>query len=411
MKQQATNSNLGWLRDELERRLIVMRYSKTAAGAYMRIFNWVEEYLKGYGETNYAMAWGQRFIAEYSLQVNHSPSQFKHARTLVRRLDEILEDKLFTPCFRKSAVECPSRFTDLRDKYLEQLARNGYRESTINSRKSYAGLFFSRLPDSVENINTLTAVDLYNVFTKHEWVNVGYVTARSLLVFLYKSGLIKVDLSACVPNPRRPKSLPSVYSGDEVARLLSSVDRTTGLGKRDYAILMLAAHLGLRSSDIVNLSFSDIDYTAKTIEIIQVKTERPLTLVMNNDVEEAISDYVQNGRPQAASDKVFLGSKAPFEPITAGAGYVIAHKYFKLAGIEGQGRRRGTHALRTSYATALVAKGTPYAVVQEALGHDDPESAKYYVRVDVRRLRMCALDVPKPTGAFAVMLSDLEGVL
>jgi len=411
MKQQSTSTNLGWIRDELKRRLIVMRYSKSASKAYMRIFGWVEEYLEGYGEADYTKAWGQRFIAEYSLQANHSPTQFKQARTLVRRLDEILEGKLFTPCFRKSAVECPSRFTGIRDKYLEQLRKNGYRETTINSRKLYAGLFFSRLPDTIENVNNLTNADLYSVFTKHEWVQVGYTTARSLLVFLYENGLTKADMSVCVPKPKHPKPLPSVYTGDEVARLLSSVDRTTVLGKRDYAILMLAAHLGLRSSDIVNLSFRNIDYAAKTIEIDQVKTGRPLTLVMNNDVGEAISDYIQNGRPQSLSEKVFLGSQAPYAPMTAGLGYLIAHKYFRLAGIAAQGRKCGPHALRTSYATALVAKGVPYAIVQEALGHEDPESAKYYVRVDVRRLRMCALDTPKPTGAFAVMLGDLEGVL
>jgi integrase len=202
-----------------------------------------------------------------------------------------------------------------------------------------------------------------------------------------------------------------VYSGDEVARLLASVDRSTCIGKRDYAILMLAAHLGLRSSDIVNLSFKDIDHMAKTITIIQTKTSRPLTLVMNSDVEEAIADYIKNARPPSSNDKIFQGSQAPYAPLTAGAGYAIAHKCFSRAGIAPQGRRRGTHALRMSYATALVATGIPYAVLQEALGHDDPESAKYYVRVDIRRLRTCALNVPKPTGAFAVALNDLEGVL
>jgi site-specific recombinase XerD len=67
--------------------------------------------------------------------------------------------------------------------------------------------------------------------------------------------------------------------------------------------------------------------------------------------------------------------------------------------------------LRASYATSLINKGIPYAIVKEALGHDDPESTKHYVRVDIRRLRICALDVPKPSGAFAVMLGDLEGSL
>jgi integrase len=202
-----------------------------------------------------------------------------------------------------------------------------------------------------------------------------------------------------------------VYSGEEVERLLSSVDRTTDLGKRDYAILILAAHLGLRSSDIVGLSFNDIDYMAKTIKTVQTKTGRPLTLVMNAEVEEAVTDYIQNGRPESSSGIIFLSPQAPFSPLSAGTGFAAAQKHFNLAGIAARGRNRGTHALRASYATALAAKGTPYAVVQEALGHEDPESAKYYVRIDANRLRMCALDIPKPAGAFAVMLNDLEGVL
>jgi len=416
MKQKIASGNLDKLKKELERRLIILRYSKVTTNVYMRIFGWVEDYLNGYGETDYSKELGQRFLAEYQLQSIHSPSQFKNARTVIRRMDEILEDKLFTPCFRKSKSECPARFSGLVDKYLESLTKRGYRTTTINSQKSYAGRLFARLPETVLSPEELTAGDLYDAFSRYEWPETGLLTARSILSFLFENGMTKTNLSNCVHIPRRPQPLPSVYSGKEVKQLLSSVDRTGSIGKRDYAILVLAAYMGLRSSDIVNLSFGDIDYAAKTIKIIQVKTSRPLTLVMNNEVEEAITDYIKNGRPQSSSDRIFLGSQAPYQPLTAGAGYVVAHKYFNLSGIEAQGRKRGTHALRASYATALVAKGVPYAVVQEALGHEDPESAKYYVRVDVRRLRMCALDVPKPIGTFAVMLEpkvrgDLVGAL
>jgi len=169
--------------------------------------------------------------------------------------------------------------------------------------------------------------------------------------------------------------------------------------------------MGLRSSDIMNLSFSDINYSAKTVGIVQVKTQYPVTLVMNDEVGEAVADYINNARPHSESDKIFLGTQAPYAPLTAASGHAIAHKYFTRAGIAAQGRERGIHALRASYATALVSKGVPYVVVQEALGHEDPESAKYYVRVDINRLRKCALPVPKPIGAFAVILGDLEGVL
>jgi len=277
--------------------------------------------------------------------------------------------------------------------------------------KTYAGRLLSRLPETVLSLEELSAADLYEVFTKHERTLTSLAAARGFLSFLFENGGTKTNLSACVPKPARPNSLPSVYSGEEVKRLLSSVDRASSLGKRGYAILILAAYLGLRSSDIAGLSFKDIDRAAKTIEIIQIKTARPVKLVMNREAEEAVDDYIKNGRPQSSSDKIFLRFRAPFLPLPAGQCYAVANKYFSLAGIAAQGRKRGPHALRASYATALVAKGVPYAVVKEALGHKDPESAKYYVRVDAKRLRMCALDVPKPAGAFAVMLGDLEGVL
>jgi len=411
MKQGTKHGNLSWIREELERRLIVMRYSEVTAGAYIRIFGWVEDFLIGYGEVDYSKELGELFIAEYSLNANHAPTQYKHAQTLIRRLDEILENKLIAPRFGKPSIECPPRFIKSLDNYLEHSANTGCRESTLAGRKRYVGQFLYRIPDTIDNLKDLTAQDLYTVFKEHEWVSSTYSIIRGFLTFLFTSRITKANLSVCVPKPKRQRALPSVYSGDEVAQLLASVDRTTTMGKRDYAVLMLAAHLGLRSSDIVNLSFADIDYASKTIQVTQVKTERPLTLVMNSDVEEAIVDYIKNGRPQSSVEKIFLGSKAPFNPICAGSGFAITQRYFSRAGIAPQGRRRGPHALRTSYATALVAKGVPYAVVQEALGHEDPESAKHYVRVDIRRLRMCALDVPKPTGTFAVMLGDLEVVL
>ena len=413
MKERNPGGNLSSLRSELERRLIVMRYSKVSTDAYLRIFGWVADYLDGYGETDYTKEYGQRFLAEYPLRSLHSSSLFKSARIVIRRIDEILENRLFLPCTeRKTKSECPPHFIGLCDKYLESLARRGCRATTISGKKRYAERLLSLLPGSVLSPQELSAADCYQAFTNHQWPSVGLAEARGFLSFLFESGATRTNLSACVPSLARPKSLPSVYSAEEVTRLLSSVDRSTALGKRDYAILLLAAYLGLRSSDIAGLSFKDINRAAKTISIIQTKTARPLTLVMNREVEEAVDDYIQNGRPPSESEKIFLGSQAPFLPLSAAAGYAIAQRYFALAGIAGQGRRRGTHALRASYATALVAKGIPYAVVQEALGHGDKESAKHYVRVDVRRLKMCALDVPKPIGAFAVMLEpELRGAL
>jgi integrase len=409
MKNNTESGNLGWIREELERRLIVMRYSKAAVGQYMLVFGWIKDFQEGYGEENYSKEAGQRFISEYQLHLNHTPARFKCARTVVRRMDEILENKLFAPRFCEAKQNCPLCFSKWFDKYIESLEKHGYRKSTVAIRMRNAARLLNRLRGAVSSLEDLTAADLYGIFTQYEWTSVTRDSTKNLLLFLFENGVTKSDLSACVPKLRRPQPLPSVYTGKEVARLLSSVDRTTDIGKRDYAIIILAAHLGLRSSDIVNLSFRDIDIKTKTIGITQVKTLRPITLVMNNDVEEAINDYIRNGRPETSSDKIFINSRAPYAPLGASAGYEIARRHFSRAGIEEQGRRKGTRALHASFTSALIRNGVPYAVVQEAMGHEDPESAKYYVRVDVSRLRACALDVPKPAGFFAVLLNDSEG--
>jgi len=412
MKQNAKNGNLDQIWEEMERRLIVMRYSKASVKHYKRIVGWVTIFLEGYGEQDYSKEMGRQFIAEYRLQENHYPWLFDVAKIVVRRMDEILENKVFTPCFQMRKLEPPTRFTECLDAYLDALLKRGYSESTIKNHRRYAGQLLARLPDTVLSLANLTAAELYNIFTQRcDLPHGALAAAKGLLIYLYENGVTKTNLSVCVPAPRRIKALPSVYSSDEVARLLSAVDRTTGTGKRDYAYLMIASHMGLRSSDIVNLTFNDIDHKGKTIDIIQVKTQNPLTLVMNSDVEDAIIDYIQNGRPQMPSEKIFIGSKAPYAPITAANGYEIVHRHMKLAGIAALGRRCGPQALRQSYATALVSKGVPYAVVKEALGHEDPESAKHYVRVDTKRLKPCAIDVPVPVGTFAMMIGDLEGVL
>jgi hypothetical protein len=110
MKQNTRDGNINQIREEMERRLVVMRYSKTAVRHYLQIIGWIEDFLSGYGEKDYSKEMGQRFIAEYRLQANHVTSLFKCARTVVRRMDEILEDKLFKPCYREREIECPPIF-------------------------------------------------------------------------------------------------------------------------------------------------------------------------------------------------------------------------------------------------------------------------------------------------------------
>jgi site-specific recombinase XerD len=378
----------------------------------MLIFGWVEEYAENSGVTEYCPELGRLFLTEYRLYPKHCPSLFNKAKILVRRLDEINENKKFSLYLPISMPSVPPQFKEWHEKYCEHLKQSNCKEATITSHKRYAARLLDGLAGKVISYDKLTAADIYDFFTNTTNIPLhsNYVIKR-FLTFLFKNNVTKTDLGFCVPRHSLPRALPSIYTGDEISKVLAAVDRSEYIGKRDYAILMLASQLGMRSSDIVNLSAKNIDVVNKTISIIQIKTAEPQTLVMNAEVEAAINDYINNGRGNSESDKIFLSSRVPFMPITPDVCWAITQKYFKLAGIAPQGRHQGPHALRASYATALVDKGVPYAVVQEALGHSDPESSRYYIRTDLRRLRNCALDIPKPTGAFAVMLNDLEGTV
>jgi site-specific recombinase XerD len=412
MKHQNVSDNIDQVSEELKRRLTVLRYSESSAKRYLSIFEWLAEYVADYGETDYSEDIGERFLAEYLLQAHHAPSWFVSAKLVVNRLNEIINNEQFAPKFATQPPLCPPQYEKWRNAYLADAEQRGLKPTTIGNNRRQLDRLFDRFENSgVANLSELTASELFAFFTNHRLDVCMLSTAKSLFGFLFRENVTRTNLSVCVPKPTRPKPLPSVYTAEEVRRVFDAVDNTTSFGRRDYAIMRLASHLGLRSSDIANLSLGDIDYERKVITIVQTKTGRPVTLVLNHDVEDALTAYIQNGRPDSDSDKVFLKSQAPYTPICPGACYAVVHRYFLRAGIDTAGRKTGPHALRMSYATALVSKGVPYPIVTEALGHEDPESAKFYVRLDIRRLRTCALDVPKPSGALAMYLNDLEGVL
>jgi site-specific recombinase XerD len=408
MKHIQTREPIATLKEKLNKKLIAYRYSETSIGNYMRIFGWVEKFLSERGETEYSPQLGQFFLSEYRLQPHHNPVYYGRARVLIRRLDETIGNEVFVLQLTPTKPDVPPQFKEWHEKYCDHLRQAGMSESTITSHSRYARRFLVELAKKVSSYDELKAADLYDYFVNSDKMpSQSPSVVKRFLVFLFKNDVIKSDLSACVPKLRRPRSLPSVYAGDEISKLMAAVERSDSIGKRDYAIIMLASRLGLRSSDIVSLTAENINLDEKTISIVQVKTCVPQKLVMNAEVEEALFDYIKNGRPQIENPKLFLHGKAPFLPIKAATCFAITKKYFDLAGIAAQGRRQGPHALRASYASALVAKGVPYTVVQKALGHEGLDSAKSYVRLDAKRLRNCALDVPKPTGAFAAIIGDL----
>lgn len=212
------------------------------------------------------------------------------------------------------------------------------------------------------------------------------------------AGVLKKDLSVNlkVTNKGKYEHLPSTYSVDEIKIILAVIDRKTAEGKKDYAVILLAVDTGLRISDIINLKLGDLKWDCDTIEIIQQKTGEFLQLPMTDALKWALLDYLMNVRPKSTTfDHVFLRSLAPFSPyIYTRHFYKRLNKYFNLANINIDGKHHGMHSLRHSLATRLMGDNVPITVVSEALGHKYANVTMQYVRIDIEKLRLAALEVP-----------------
>lgn len=171
------------------------------------------------------------------------------------------------------------------------------------------------------------------------------------------------------------------------------VDRGNPTGKRDYAMLIMTARLGLRVGDVRTLNFSSVDWAKKTISITQQKTGKFLELPLPDDVGWAIIDYLKNGRPKCDNNAIFVSHTTPYDILNPIAGNLVA-KYMRKAGIETpQNRTCGMHTLRHSLATGMLNEGVPLPTISSVLGHADITSTESYLRVDIPGLRKCALEV------------------
>lgn len=227
---------------------------------------------------------------------------------------------------------------------------------------------------------------------------------KDLLLYLTVSGITTSDFSTIVPRSHRKIKIPSTYSTEEISRLENSVDRTVSLGKRNYAIILLASRLGIRAGDIAGLHISDLDFENERIRFVQRKTGNPTDLPMIPEIKEALQDYLSTERPSSQLNLVFLSSFAPYGEISYSVVSFIVKKHMKLAGIDTFGKRHGPHSLRSSLATSMVNDGIDYDSVRKVLGHEGPNAIKHYAKLDIERLRFCALKSPEETGTFKEFL-------
>ena len=219
---------------------------------------------------------------------------------------------------------------------------------------------------------------------------------RMFLRFLIAEGRCGSTLAGAIPvlAHRRLSSLPRYLPPGDVERIIASCDRTTALGRRDRAILLLLARLGLRAGDIVQLRLGDIDWKAAWIHV-SGKSRRETRLPLTREVGEALSTYVTSGRPPTDADVVFVRSRAPFRAFRSHCAVsVIVDRAFARTGII-RPSRGAAHLLRHSVATSMLRHGASLQEVAAVLRHRSVTTTEIYAKVDVAALGRIAQRWPE----------------
>ena len=304
----------------------------------------------------------------------------------------------------------PSCFTEEIKKYEQYLYDGGRTKKNVRGRVYIVARFLSFVEkNDCLDLSNLAASNIYDAFQSATCKTAFRWAVGAFLRWAFKYGITRTNLHLVMPSVKVHKPVPTVYTPEEVELLLSSIDRTTVAGKRNYAIILIAARLGLRASDIAGMTFACLHPQLSKIRILQKKTKKQVELPLLADVETALNDYIDNARPQSADDHIFLRLNGSSMLTPSSVGY-IARRAFVLSGIDCGKRRMGSHAFRSSLATALLAEGNDYSVIQKILGHNDIQSVKSYTKADVEQLRMNALPVPLPSGKFAGLLNGGQGI-
>lgn len=196
------------------------------------------------------------------------------------------------------------------------------------------------------------------------------------------------------------KKIPSVYTAEEVEKVLNAIDRSHPQGKRDYAMTLLAARYGLRVCDIIGLRFCNLVWEEDMMVLVQQKTGKKVSLPLSEEVGAAIITYIREARPSIDLPYVFITCTAPYRPLGSNILASNISDWMRSAGIDSTGRKRGPHALRHSLATNLLNLNNPMPVISEILGHSSTQSTTTYTRVSLDMLRKCALDVPFVPSSF-----------
>ena len=384
-------------------------YSEKTIHRYNHELDLLQVMMNERGKPYYTTDIGEQFLQQRFQDVNCYDLQTTIKR-IIFRLDCLLEGKPI-PKQVYSQVMIPTGYRDVLSSFIQECIANGNAKKTVSKKEYYAKRFFINLSQlGCDAIGDL-AQELVIKASLMEQHKDGWQFISGLLRFLFKSGYVNLDFSPLVPINRKGYSLPTTYTVDEISRVEKAAgnkEKKPLSAERDLAITLLASRYGFRSGDIRRLTIDNIDFDNDRISFIQHKSPEPVDYILYPEVKEALSDYINNSRPESELKEIFLCAHVPYTRLSASGIYSVISRAFKKSGVTIAEKHIGPHALRSSNSSLKVNGGMTYAETKQSIGWKDPGVMKHYVRIDVENLRLCALE-PIPVGKDSFFERFLQG--
>jgi len=384
-----------WLRDIIDEYLAHLNshgYSQGTSRNKGYVLLRFAEFVEAHGrQTTRDLAdWVRPFLASCP------PPQYVGVKGTLSLFLRYLRDKGVLPEEGPFPPDCPFRKTLIEyANYLDE--HRNYSDAHTDQIRKHCQCFFRYVHDSGTGRLRNMTPDLIQRFLvtdaqgySRKTISKRCEILRALLSYLHSTGKTRQDLSSIVVGPRiyRNESCPRFLTRQEVKSVLGAVDQSTGVGKRDYAILLLLSTYGLRGIEARRLCLEDIAWREDKIFIRGRKAGNHCAYPLSEHVGQAILSYLHSSRPKNGYRQVFLSHLAPHAPLTGSGLMEVLRKHIRLAGLEG--KPFGTHTLRYSCAQYLLEGDFPLKAIGDYLGHRRLGSTRGYLKIDIPHLREVA---------------------
>lgn len=341
------------------------------------------------------------FLQRYGLDMADSTVKLTEQQRATCRTIRFLDDIYQFGCARRNShhdYKVPPAYADVLESYLSDCIKNNGAPGTIDVKRTKLKQFLCYLDGRRILLPDITASDVSDYMTtlyqyKRATIHIISSVLRDFFRYLHTSGILENNLAGDVPRPKIyvEESFPETWTPEEIRQLLSAINRRTAIGKRDYAMILLAVLLGMRAGDICALNFKEIDWRKKVITYTQQKSGKINTLPLLPLIGEAIIDYLKNGRLDSDCDNVFIRHIHPYGAIASSSTLSETIKrYMRQAGLTIKSRKVA-HSMRHTVASTLLRNGVPLMTISNIMGHDTPKTTIAYTKVDIPALRKCAL--------------------